>query len=88
MYLLDAAGNIVGPEGRRPAQADASLTAGHARQPARPLEVLVTNPRRGRAAVTAAGMDDLALEHVHGIPWTVHSAVVLQDDNTTDRRSS
>jgi len=47
------------------------------------MEVLVTNPRTRTCSVTAAGMDDIALNTFTG---TVDGtfAVVLQDDNSTD----
>jgi hypothetical protein len=84
MYLLDAAGNVVGPEGAVRRKADASLF-GWARvgNPLCPAEVLVTNPRTDTCSVTAAGMDDLALDTFKGgVDGTF--AVVLQDDNTAD----
>jgi hypothetical protein len=84
MYLLDAAGNVVGPEGAIRRKADASLY-GWARigNPLCPLDVLVTNPRARTCSVTAAGMDDLALNtFTGGVDGTF--AVVLQDDNSTD----
>src|SRR2546428_5578927 len=84
MYLLDAAGNVVGPEGAIRRKADASLY-GWARvgNPLCPVEVLVTNPRSETCSVSAAGMDDIALNTFTG---TVDGtfAVVLQDDNSTD----
>jgi hypothetical protein len=84
MYLLDAAGNVVGPEGAVRRQADASLF-GWARvgNPLCPSEVLVTNPRTKTCSVTAAGMDDIRLDSfTGGVDGTF--AVVLQDDNATD----
>ncbi len=84
MYLLDAAGNVVGPEGAVRRKADASLYGwSRVGNPLCPLEVLVTNPRTRTCSVTAAGMDDVALNTFTG---TVDGtfAVVLQDDNTTD----
>jgi len=84
MYLLDAAGNVVGPEGAIRRKADASLY-GWARvgNPLCPVEVLVTNPRTETCSVSAVGMDDIALNTFKG---TVDGtfAVVLQDDNSTD----
>jgi len=84
MYLLDAAGNVVGPEGAVRRKADASLYGwSRVGNPLCPMEVLVTNPRTRTCSVTAAGMDDVALNTFTG---TVDGtfAVVLQDDNTTD----
>jgi hypothetical protein len=84
MYLLDAAGNVVGPEGAIRRKADASLY-GWARvgNPLCPFEVLVTNPSTGTCSVSAAGMDDIALNTFTG---TVDGtfAVVIQGDNSTD----
>ena len=61
MYLLDAAGNVVGPEAAVRRKADASLY-GWARvgNPLCPADVLVTNPHARTCSVTAAGIDDLA----------------------------
>jgi hypothetical protein len=84
MYLLDAAGNVVGPASAVRRKADASLY-GWARvgNPLCPMEVLVTNPRANTCSVTAAGMDDIALDTFRGgVVGTF--AVVLQDDNSTD----
>jgi hypothetical protein len=84
MYLLDAAGNVVGPEGAIRRKADASLYGwSRVGNPLCPTEVLVTNPRTHTCSVTAAGMDDIALNTFTG---TVDGtfAVVLQDDNSTD----
>src|SRR5438046_8347173 len=84
MYLLDAAGNVVGPEGAVRRKADASLYGwSRVGNPLCPMEVLVTNPRTRTCSVTAAGMDDIALNTFTG---TVDGtfAVVLQDDNSTD----
>ena len=84
MYLLDAAGNVVGPEGAIRRKADASLYGwSRVGNPLCPMEVLVTNPRTQTCSVTAAGMDDIALNTFTG---TVDGtfAVVLQDDNSTD----
>jgi hypothetical protein len=84
MYLLDAAGNVVGPEGAVRRKADASLYGwSRVGNPLCPVEVLITNPRTRTCSVTAAGMDDIALNTFTG---TVDGtfAVVLQDDNTTD----
>ena len=84
MYLLDAAGNVVGPEGAVRRKADASLY-GWARvgNPLCPAEVLVTNPRTKTCSVSAAGMDDLRLDSfTGGVDGTF--AVVIQDDNKTD----
>ena len=84
MYLLDAAGNVVGPESAVRRKADASLY-GWARvgNPLCPIDVLVTNPRSRTCSVSAAGMDDIALDtFTGGVDGTF--AVVLQDDNSTD----
>ena len=84
MYLLDAAGNVVGPEAAVRRKADASLY-GWARvgNPLCPTEVLTTNPRAHTCSVTAAGVDDLALDTFSGgVGGTF--AVVLQDDNDAD----
>jgi hypothetical protein len=84
MYLLDTAGNVVGPESAVRRKADASLY-GWARvgNPLCPTEVLVTNPRARTCSVTAAGIDDLALDtFTGGVDGTF--AVVLQDDNSAD----
>ena len=84
MYLLDAAGNVVGPQGAMRRKADASLY-GWARvgNPLCPLEILVTNPRANTCSVSAAGTDDIALNtFIGGVSGTF--AVVLQDDNTVD----
>src|SRR5213596_3482155 len=75
MYLLDAAV-------RR--KADASLY-GWARvgNPLCPFDVLVTNPQARTCSVTAAGIDDLALNtFTGGVDGAF--AVVLQDDNNAD----
>ena len=84
MYLLDAAGNVVGPEGAIRRKADASLYGwSRVGNPLCPMEVLVTNPRTRTCSVTAAGMDDIALNtFAGGVDGTF--AVVLQDDNTAD----
>jgi hypothetical protein len=84
MYLLDAAGNVVGPEGAVRRKADASLYGwSRVGNPLCPVEVLITNPRARTCSVTAAGMDDIALNTFTGsVDGTF--AVVLQDDNTTD----
>src|SRR2546426_11900237 len=84
MSLLDAAGNVVGPEGAIRRKADASLFGwSRVGNPLCPMEVLVTNPRLRTCSVTAAGMDDIALNTFTG---TVDGtfAVVLQDDNSAD----
>ena len=54
MYLLDAAGNVVGPEAAVRRKADASLY-GWARvgNPLCPADVLVTNPHARTCSVTA-----------------------------------
>src|SRR5438046_9915321 len=84
MSLLDAAGNVVGPEGAIRRKADASLY-GWARvgNPLCPVEVLVTNPRTETCSVSAVGMDDIALNTFKG---TVDGrfAVFLQVDYSTD----
>jgi len=84
MYLLDAAGNVVGPEGAVRRKADASLYGwSRVGNPLCPVEVLITNPRTRTCSVTAAGMDDIALNTFTGsVDGTF--AVVLQGDNTTD----
>src|SRR5436190_18861423 len=84
MYLLDAAGNVVGPEAAVRRKADASLY-GWARvgNPLCPVEVLVTNPRTETCSVSAVGMDDIALNTFKGTVAGTF-AVVLQDDNSTD----
>ena len=67
MYLLDAAGNVVGPEGAIRRKADASLYGwSRVGNPLCPMEVLVTNPRTQTCSVTAAGMDDIALNTFTG----------------------
>src|SRR5438132_9706661 len=84
MYLLDAAGNVVGPEGAIRRKADASLYGwSRVGNPLCPVEVLVTNPRTETCSVPAVGMDDIALNTFKG---TVDGtfAVVLRDDNSTD----
>jgi hypothetical protein len=84
MYLLDAAGNVVGPEGAVRRKADAALY-GWARvgKPLCPTDVLVTNPHTHTCSVTAAGIDDIALDtFTGGVDGTF--AVVIQDDNSTD----
>jgi len=84
MYLLDAAGNVVGPEAAVRRKADASLY-GWARvgNPLCPADVLVTNPHARTCSVTAAGIDDLALTtFTGGVDGAF--AVVLQDDNNAD----
>jgi len=84
MYLLDSAGNVVGPETAVRRTADASLY-GWARvgNPLCPLELLVTNPSAGTCSVNAHGMDDIALDtFTGGVNGTF--AVVLQDDNRVD----
>ncbi len=84
MYLLDAAGNVVGAAGAVRRKADASLY-GWARlgNLLCPLDVLVTNPRARTCSVTALGMDDLALgTFTGGVDGTF--TVVLQDDNSAD----
>jgi hypothetical protein len=84
MYLLDAAGNVVGPEGAVRRKADASLYGwSRVGNPLCPMEVLVTNPRTQTCSVTAAGMDDIALNTFTGTVAGTF-AVVLQDDNSTD----
>jgi hypothetical protein len=84
MYLLDADGNVVAPEGAVRRKADASLYGwSRVGNPLCPLEVLVTNPRTRTCSVTALGMDDLALDtFTGGVDGTF--AVVLQDDNAAD----
>ena len=84
MYLLDAAGNVVGPDAAVRRKADASLY-GWARvgNPLCPFDVLVTNPQARTCSVTAAGIDDLALNtFTGGVDGAF--AVVLQDDNNAD----
>jgi len=84
MYLLDSAGNVVGPESAVRRAADASLY-GWARvgNPLCPLEVLVTNPRAETCSVNARGTDDLSLStFTGGVDGTF--AVVVQDDNRVD----
>src|SRR5213592_3161380 len=84
MYLLDAAGNVVGPEAAVRRKADASLY-GWARvgNPLCPFDVLVTNPQARTCSLTAAGIDDLALNtFTGGVDGAF--AVVLQDDNNAD----
>src|SRR5439155_21565916 len=84
MSLPDAAGTAAGPGGAARGKAAASLY-GWARvgNPLCPVEVLVTNQRTETCSVSAAGMDDIALNTFTG---TVDGtfAVVLQDDNSTD----
>jgi len=84
MYLLDAAGNVVGPEGAVRRKADASLYGwSRVGNPLCPVEVLITNPRTRTCSVTAAGMDDIALDtFTGGVDGTF--AVVVQGDNATD----
>jgi hypothetical protein len=84
MYLLDAAGNVVGPESAVRRAADASLY-GWARvgNPLCPVELLVTNPKAGTCSVNAHGTDDLSLSTgTGGVEGTF--AVVVQDDNRVD----
>src|SRR5436309_6649605 len=84
MYLLDAAGNVVGPESAVRRKADASLY-GWARvgNPLCPADVLVTNPHARTCSVTAAGVDDVALSTFSG-GVDGSFAVVLQDDDKAD----
>jgi hypothetical protein len=84
MYLLDAAGNVVGPEGAIRRKADASLYGwSRVGNPLCPAEVLVTNAKADTCSVTAAGMDDIALDSFKGgVDGTF--AVVLQDNNKAD----
>jgi len=84
MYLLDAAGNVVGPEGAIRRKADASLYGwSRVGNPLCPVEVLVTNSRTRTCSVSAAGVDDIALNtFTGGVDGTF--AVVLQDDNSAD----
>src|SRR2546426_2359874 len=67
MYLLDAAGNVVGPESAVRRKADASLY-GWARvgNPLCPIDVLVTNPRSRTCSMSAAGIDGIALDTFKG----------------------
>jgi hypothetical protein len=84
MYLLDSAGNVVGPEGAVRRAADASLY-GWARvgNPLCPVEILVTNPHAGTCSVNARGVDDISLStFTGGVDGTF--AVVVQDDNRAD----
>jgi hypothetical protein len=84
MYLLDADGKVVAPEGAVRRKADASLY-GWARvgNPLCPLDVLVTNRHAHTCSVTALGTDDIALDSfTGGVDGTF--AVVLQDDNNAD----
>jgi hypothetical protein len=84
MYLLDAAGHVVGPEAAVRRKADAALY-GWARvgNPLCPMEVLVTNPHTHTCSVTAAGIDDISLTtFTGGVDGTF--AVVVQDDNGAD----
>ena len=84
MYLLDANGNVVGPEGAVRRKADASLYGwSRVGNPLCPALVLITNPKTSTCSVTAAGMDDLALDSFKGgVDGTF--AVVVQDDNAAD----
>jgi hypothetical protein len=84
MYLLDANGNVVGPENAIRRKADASLYGwSRVGNPLCPLAILITNPRTKTCSVTAAGMDDLALDSFKGgVDGTF--AVVVQDDNIVD----
>src|SRR5256712_13252856 len=84
MSLLDAAGNVVGREGAIRRKADASLYGwSRVGNPLCPVEVLVTNPRTRTCSVSAAGVDDIALNtFTGGVDGTF--AVVLQDDNSAD----
>jgi hypothetical protein len=84
MYLLDGAGNVVGPDAAVRRAADAALY-GWARvgNPLCPMEVLVTNKRAKTCSVNAHGTDDLALDtFTGGVKGTF--AVVVQDDNKVD----
>jgi len=84
MYLVDGAGNPVGPEQAVARKADASL-AGWARvgTPLCPYEQMTTNSRRTVCSVTAEGLDSISLLTGQG---TVEGtfAVVVQDDNVID----
>jgi hypothetical protein len=84
MYLVDAQGNVVGPDQAVARKADAALY-GWARLGSLlcPAEVLITNPRTDTCSVTAAGIDHISLATGKG---TVEGtfAVVIQDDNATD----
>ena len=85
MYLVDAAGNVVGPEQAVSRKAQASL-AGWARvgTPLCPAEQMDDEGRAlGPASVTAEGLDTISLLTGRG---TVDGsfAVVVQDDNATD----
>ena len=85
MYLIDAAGNVVGPEQAVARRAQASL-AGWARlgTPLCPLEQMTTaGVRPNTCSVTADGLDNISLLTGQG---TVEGsfAVVVQDDNATD----
>ena len=84
MYLLDAQGNVVGPDTAVARKADASLF-GWARvgNPLCPSAAFITNLGLGACSVTADGIDSISL-------WTGQGsvdgtfAVVVQDDNTAD----
>jgi hypothetical protein len=84
MYLLDAQGNVVGPDLAVSRKADASLF-GWARvgSPLCPSSALVTDLGLNACSVTADGIDNISL-------WTGMGsvdgtfAVVLQDDNKVD----
>jgi len=84
MYLLDAQGNVVGPDLAVSRKADASLF-GWARvgNPLCPSSALITDLGLNACSVTADGIDNISL-------WTGTGsvdgtfAVVVQDDNKTD----
>jgi hypothetical protein len=84
MYLVDGAGNPVGPEQAIFRKADASL-AGWARlgSPLCPYDAMTTNRKKTVCSVTAEGLDTISLLTGLG---TVEGtfAVVVQDDNAAD----
>ncbi|HET7341378.1 MAG TPA: hypothetical protein VFL90_07940, partial [Methylomirabilota bacterium] len=84
MYLLDANGNVVGPNSAVIRKADASLFGwSRVGNPLCPLAVLETLPQLGACSVTADGLDNISLATgLGGVNGTF--AVVIQDDNKTD----
>jgi hypothetical protein len=84
MYLVDANGDVVGPDRAVSRKADASLF-GWARigNPLCPNAVLVTVPQLAACSVTADGIDNISLATGLG-SVTGTFAVVVQDDNKAD----
>ncbi len=84
MYLIDADGNVVGPDRATTRKADASLF-GWARlgSPLCPSAALETIPQLGACSVTADGIDNISLWTGLG-SVTGTFAVVVQDDNKVD----